>query len=60
MTWLDVAQFAVQIMLTGWLVVVPACSGLVFSALLTPLGGDLRPVQFNGRFPVHGDGIEMP
>ena len=25
-----------------------------------PLGGDPRPVQFNGRFPVRGDRIEAP
>ncbi len=25
-----------------------------------PLGGDPRPVNFNGRFAVRGDRIEMP
>ena len=25
-----------------------------------PLGGDPRPIQFNGRFPVRGDRIEAP
>lgn len=25
-----------------------------------PLGGDPRPIQFNGRFPVRGDRIEVP
>ena len=25
-----------------------------------PLGGDPRPIQFNGQFPVRGDQIEAP
>ena len=29
-------------------------------SMAAPLGGDPRPIQFNGRFPVRGDRIEVP
>ncbi len=29
-------------------------------SITAPLGGDPRPIQFNGRFPVRGDRIEAP
>ena len=114
MTWLYTFQFALPLILIGWLMWVPARSGLGFVVLVlgsgtalavmalqgiwpplprmarsilwcrhrgagrvrgephlhvhaqlpglteAPLGGDPRPIQFNGRFPVRGDRVEAP